>query len=49
MPDDPHQRAQEIQDERAKAAKSEDERRKIKEQPVEPLLDEPGKKTREWD
>lgn len=46
---DPHDQAEKIQEERARAARSEEERRKIKDSPVEPLLKEPGRGTKEWD
>lgn len=49
MPKDPRQEAEDIHDERANAATTEDERAKIKKQPVEPLLNEPGTSPREWD
>lgn len=47
--DDPHHEAEDVQNERARAATSDKERQKIKEQPVEPLLKEPGRGTKEWD
>ncbi|MDB6453471.1 hypothetical protein [Falsirhodobacter sp. 20TX0035] len=46
---DPHDEAEKIRDERARAARSEEERQKIKDSPVEPLLKEPGRGTKEWD
>lgn len=47
--DDTHSKAEDVQKERARAARSEEERRKIEDQPVEPLLKEPGRGTKEWD
>lgn len=47
--DDPHDKAEAVQQERARAARTEEERRKIEDQPVEPLLKEPGRGTKEWD
>ncbi|WP_164876044.1 hypothetical protein [Falsirhodobacter deserti] len=46
--DDPHQEAEEVREERIRAAQSEEERQKIRKQPVEPLLKEPGS-PKEWD
>lgn len=45
----PHDRAEEVHDERAEAATSDAERQKIRDSKVEPLLNEPGRKTKEWD
>jgi|GEM_PF-3388328 len=47
--EDPHHEAEDVQEERARAATTEEERRKIKEQPIEPMLNEHGRGTKEWD
>ncbi|QUS35259.1 hypothetical protein [Falsirhodobacter algicola] len=46
---DPQKEAETVRDERAKAATSEKEKRAIAEQEIDPLLNEPGRGTKEWD